>query len=103
MAQEPHRVRVVFEDGCTHVRLIHPETGECNPSEVCASCHADLRDPNSKRCYDCPAGPGEECWLQGWIDEYGAEVLQGTVEFPVDTEWDGDAPVVKVSAEEAAA
>lgn len=93
-----HGIVVEFDGGTTRTRLIHPETG-CNPATKCAVCAADLTDPDSRRCYDCPAGPNEECWLQGWVDEYGTELLQGVIEFPVNVKWDCDAPIIHVATD----
>lgn len=90
-----HRVVIEFDGGLTRTRLIHPESG-CNPATICASCSADLTDPEGKRCYDCPA-PDEECWLTGWVEEQGTELLQGSIEFPVNVEWDCDTPIIHVA------
>ena len=89
-----HRVRVHFDRGYVGYRLICPEGGGCNPATVCASCAADLTDPESKRCYDCPQGPDDRCWLQTWFDDAPEEYIDGEIEFPITAEWDSDHPVL---------
>jgi len=84
-----HRIVIEFDDGCYTKRLIHPEGG-CTPATQCGNCGHDTADTETTGCYDCKDGFGTECWVQGWFDNEGADLLRGEIEVEVDPEWDQD-------------
>jgi hypothetical protein len=94
-----HRVVVEFDGGAYAVRLIHPEGG-CQPTTTCGECYADLSTtPDSQRCDYCPGWEPDGCWVQGWYDSDGIELLNGRIEVVVAPTWDGEVcrlPVVGV-------
>jgi hypothetical protein len=91
-----HRVKLKFDDGVS-AKLIHPDDGSCKPSTQCGRCAADLKDPESTRCYDCKNMAVDDCWLTGWFDNCGIdELLTGSVELPVAATWEGDHPRVEI-------
>jgi hypothetical protein len=95
---EGHRLKLSFDDGL-RVELIHPEGG-CQPPSQCFFCAADLRDPDAKRCYDCKNmdPDAEGCWLTGWVDEQGYELVRGSVTLPVAVAWETDYPLFHLLA-----
>lgn len=71
---EGHRVEIDFDHGSPSVKLIHPEQG-CPEEEE-----------------------GEACFLVGWLENEGAELLRGKLTLPVrwSTDTDGDYPLFHV-------
>lgn len=85
--RSPHRLEIELGEGSFWVKLICPEGG-CDPGTQCAYCGADITDPESDRCYDCKGMQPDECVLRGWVDNVGAELVQGKITLPVvDVEW----------------
>lgn len=89
---------MTFDGGSWRLKLICPESG-CQPATQCASCAADLTDPDSKRCYDCKGAKPDQssCWIQDWFYDCPEEYVQGSVEFPIDVEWDCDSPIFRIA------
>jgi hypothetical protein len=98
-----HRVVLAFENGFgLTAKLVCPESG-CASSETCSQCGRDLRDPESKPCYDCAdsAGWRDECWIKTWFDNLTPdELLDGQVTVEIDAEWDGDHIIAHIVAPE---
>lgn len=95
-----HRIVIEFDDGAYVKKLIHPEGG-CVPATICAGCGRDVTDPEShgrEGCYDCKEGivGDTECWVQGWVDDAGTELLQGEFEVEIDPEWDRDRCILHI-------
>lgn len=89
---DSHRLVVEFDDGVYAVRLVHPEGG-CVTADQCGQCGRAFDDDEIDPCYDCkPPIPqsNRECWVQGWYDDQGTELLKGGLELVVDPEWDGE-------------
>ena len=92
-ANKKHRVIVEFDDGAYAAKLIHPEGG-CDTASMCGQCGRSFDDTETKPCYDCEGMTTKrtfgECWVQGWFDEEGVDLLHGKVEVIVEEEYDFD-------------
>ncbi len=87
-----HRVVVDLDNGLWARKLIHPEGG-CDTAEMCGLCGRAFDDEETTPCYDCkPPIPAShrECWVQGWFDNEGSDILWGRLDLVVEPEWDLD-------------
>lgn len=86
-----HRLRVEFDGGLPMVSLICPEDQECERAAFCINCGQYYADG---KCA-CGVQP-EGCVLYDWVNEIGAELLQGALTVPIEVEWLGaeDGPIL---------